>query len=251
MSQEVPVRVSLLELLTKEPKRYSELVRELGRPDKTIYVTLLALSEMKLIEKGEDGKYTLTDSGKRELERVRFVRVAEEEDDLEIIANTRLAIALGRCYDLLFDLNYLLSRTFRKSGAEDGPRVKERLIVVRTLLLKYNPALKREELEREERETFAISLKDLLSGGIWWGKRFVKWGLKDRYAHLLSLSRELPEGPARNEIFASLSLFVEVAARLDQQLRSLEQPSPAHSGSAAAEARKGGAKGSTIGAAGK
>lgn len=54
--------------------------------------------------------------------------------------------------------------------AEDAHRVKERLIVVRTLLLKYNPTLKREELESEEKKTFVISLKDLLSGGVWWGR---------------------------------------------------------------------------------
>ena len=73
------------------------------------------------------------------------------EDDLKLVDNTRLAIALGRCYDLLFDLNYILSRTFRKPVAEDARRVKERLVLVRSLLLKYNPALKLEELESEEK----------------------------------------------------------------------------------------------------
>ena len=106
--------------------------------------------------------------------------------------------------------------------AEDARRVKERLAVVRNLLLKYNPALRREGLESEEKKTFAISLKELLSGGVWWGKRFVKWGLKDRYLHLLNLAKELPEGPAKDEIFASLSLFSEVAAKLDRGLKGLE-----------------------------
>ncbi|MDG7016329.1 MAG: hypothetical protein JRM82_03035, partial [Nitrososphaerota archaeon] len=124
-----------------------------------------------------------------------------------------------------FDFNYLLSRTFRKSVAEDARRVKERLAVVRNLLLKYNPALRREGLESEEEKTFAISLKDLLSGGVWWGKRFVKWGLKDRYLHLLSLAKELPEGPVRDEVFASLSLFSEVATKLDEGLKGLEPSS--------------------------
>ncbi len=221
MSHELPVKVSLLELLTKEPKRYSDLVRELGRPDKTVYVTLTALSDMKLVAKDGEGRYILTDMGRRELERMRFVRVAEEEDDLEIIANTRVAIALGRCYDLLFDLRYLLSRTFGKSEDEDRRRVKERLEVVRNLLLKYNPSLKKEELVEDERKELEIRLTELLSGGIWWGKRFVKWGLKDRYLHLLNLTRELPEGPVKDEILASLALFVKVAGKLDERLKGL------------------------------
>ncbi|HEV2139336.1 MAG TPA: hypothetical protein VGR53_10900 [Nitrososphaerales archaeon] len=228
MSREVPVKASVLELLAKEPRRYSEIVRELGRPDKTVYVTLTALSKAKLVAKDDEGRYVLTDTGIRELERIRFVRVAEEEDDIEIIANTRLAIALGRCYGLLFDLRYLLSRTFKKWADEDRRRVGERLIMVRNLLLKYNPSLKKEELESEEKKTLAISLTDLLSGGVWWGKRFVKWGLKERYLHLLSLTEELPEGPARDEIFAALSLFGEVAAKLDERLKGLVSLGPTH-----------------------
>ncbi len=143
------------------------------------------------------------------------------ENDLELVANTRLAIALGRCYDLLFELNYLVSRTFRKSLDEDARRVKERLTMVRSLLLKYNPTLEREELEAEERKTTAISLKDLLSGGVWWEGIFVRRGLKDRYLHLIALTNELPDGPAREEITASLSLFSDVAANLDEKLKGL------------------------------
>jgi hypothetical protein len=143
------------------------------------------------------------------------------EGDLELVGNTRFAIALGRCYDLFFDLNYILSRTFRKPVAEDARRVKERLILVRSLMLKYNPTLNREELEGEEKKTFAIPLEELLSGGVWWGKRFVKRGLKARYAHLLSLTKELPEGPVKDEVLASMSLFRNVASKLDEKLKSL------------------------------
>ena len=143
------------------------------------------------------------------------------EDDLELVGNTRLAIALGRCYDLLFELNYLLSRTFSRSLDEEASRVKERLIMLRSLLLRYNPALKREELETDERKTFAISLRDLLSGGVWWERKFVRRGLKDRYLHLIVLTNELPDGPAREEIMASLSLFTDVAAKLDEKLKGL------------------------------
>lgn len=224
MNEEVPVKVSLLELLEGEPRRYSELVRELGRPDKTVYVTLNALTDQKFIAKNDEGRYTLTDSGRQELERIRFVRVAGEEDDLDIIANTRLAIALGRCYDLLFDLRYLLSRTFRKSEDEDRRRVAEQLGVVRNLLLKYNPSLRREELVKGEKKEVEIGLRELLSGGVWWGKRFVKWGMKDRYMHLLNLVRELGDGPVKSEILASLELFREVAGKLDHNLKELVPP---------------------------
>lgn len=94
--------------------------------------------------------------------------------------------------------------------------------MVRNLLLKYNPSLKREELERDERKELEVRLAELLSGGVWWGKRFVKWGLKERYLHLLNLSKELPEGAARDEIVASLVLFRDAAAKLDERLKGLE-----------------------------
>ena len=187
----VPVKVSLLQLLEAEPKRYSDVVRELGRPDKTVYVTLVALVDSKLVAKNDEGKYILTDAGERELERIRFVRMAEEEDDIGIISNTRTAIALGRCYDLLFDIRYLLSRTPKAEG-EDRRAVGERMNVIRNLLLKYNPSLKKDELLREEKKGLGIGIADLVSGGIWWGKRFVKWGLKDRYTHLVNLHARTP-----------------------------------------------------------
>lgn len=216
----IPVKVSLLQLLEVEPKRYSDVVRELGRPDKTVYVTLMALVDSKLVAKNDDGKYVLTDAGKRELERIRFVRVAKEEDDVEIILNTRTAIALGRCYDLLFDIRYLLSRT-PKSEGEGRRAVSERMSMIRNLLLKYNPSLKKDELLKDEKKGLDIGIADLVSGGIWWGKRFVKWGLKDRYIHLVNLTRELPEGPVKDEILASLALFREVVGKLDNRLKEL------------------------------
>jgi DNA-binding PadR family transcriptional regulator len=221
---EATVKVSVLELLEKESKRYSDLVKDLRRPDKTIYVALTGLAESKFISKDGEGRYILTDAGRRELERIRFVRVADEEDDLGIITNTRMAMALGRCYDLLFDLRYLLSRTFRGLDGEDRSRVKEKLVVTRNLLLKYNPSMKREELERSESKGTEIRLTELLSGGILWEKRFIKWGLKDRYIHLLNLAKELPEGPVKDEISGSLALFREVAGKLDASLRGLEHP---------------------------
>jgi len=147
-------------------------------------------------------------------------------DDLELVGNTRLALALGRCYDLLFDLYFILSRTFTKSTADDMWKVRVRLLIIKNLLLKYNPSLKREELESEEKKTLAISLRELLSGGVWWGKKLVKRGLKERYLDAIDLAKELPEGSARDEVFASLSLFSEVVAKLDQRLKGLAAAGP-------------------------
>jgi DNA-binding PadR family transcriptional regulator len=218
---DITVKVAMLELLEEEPKRYSDLVRELGRPDKTVYVTLSSLSDSKYVSKDSEGRYVITDGGRRELERARFVRLAEEEDDLGIITNTKIAIALGRCYDLLLDLRYILSRTLRKSHSEERSKINEKLVVIRNLLLKYNPSLKREELESNESKGTEIRLADLLSGGILWEKRFIKWGLKDRYMHLVGLTRELPEGPVKGEILDGLDLFREVAGKLDNSLKEL------------------------------
>ena len=39
------VKLSMLVLLDESPRRYSDFLKELGRPDKTIYVSLLALAE--------------------------------------------------------------------------------------------------------------------------------------------------------------------------------------------------------------
>jgi hypothetical protein len=149
------------------------------------------------------------------------VSATAKGDDREIIADTRLAIVLGRCYDLLFDVHNIVSMTFKKPAREDERKVGEKLVVVRNLLMKYNPSLKKEELEREEKKAVAISLTDLLSGGFWWGKTFVKWGLRERYLHLLGLAKELPNGPAKDEVLASLSLFRDVTPKLDEKLRGL------------------------------
>lgn len=81
-----PVKTSLLSLLEKGARRYCELVKELERPDKTVYVTLKKLVAMKLVSKNGEGKYGLTEAGRQELERMRLVRAVEGEDDPEIIA---------------------------------------------------------------------------------------------------------------------------------------------------------------------
>lgn len=223
MQGDQPVKVTVLELLERGPKRYSEIVRELGRPDKTVYVTLSALSEQKLIRKNEDqaGSYELTEEGSQELERIRFVRVAGEEDDMRIIQNTRTAIALGRCYDILSELRYLSARTVKKIAIVDREKIREKELVIRNLLLKYNPSVKKEDLDKGEKEEVKIGLQELITGGFWWGKRLIRWGLAQRYAHLLDLARELSDGPVKEEILDALDLIREVGGKLDEKLRGL------------------------------
>lgn len=221
--EEVPVKVSLLELLEKEPRRYSEIVRELRRPDKTVYVTLNALADDELIAKdeAEGGKYELTERGRQELERIRFVRVAEQEDDLRIIQNTRVAIALGRCYDILSELRFLLARELRKMSPEDRQRIREKELVIRNLLLKYNPSIKKEDLIKGEEEEIKIGLQELITGGFWWGKRLVKYGLAQRYSHLLNLAQELSDGPVKDEIRDTLELIRQVGGKFDEKLKEM------------------------------
>lgn len=223
MREDAPVKVSVLELLAREPKRYSEIVRELDRPDKTIYVTLGTLTEQKLVTKNDEegGRYELTEEGKQELERIKFVRIAGEEDDLRIIQNTRMAIALGRCYDILSELRYVSARTFGKAIAEDSRKIREEQLIIRNLLLKYNPSLDKDGLVKAEEEEVKIGLRELLSGGFWWGKRLVKYGLAERYTHLVNLTEELPAGPVKEQIVAALEIIRDVSGKMDEKLKSL------------------------------
>ena len=82
-----PVKMSILAILERGPKRFSELVKELKRPDKTVYVTLKQLVGMRLVSKNEQGEYVATEPGRRALERMRLVRAVEREDDPEVLAS--------------------------------------------------------------------------------------------------------------------------------------------------------------------
>jgi DNA-binding PadR family transcriptional regulator len=222
MREDTPVKVSLLELLAKESRRYSEIVRELDRPDKTVYVTLNAFTDQKLVAKNDkEGKYELTEEGRQELERVKFVRVAGEEDDLRIIQNTRMAIALGRCYDILSELRFLTAREFRKISIEDRQKIRDKELVIRNLLLKYNPSVRKEDLIKDEEEEVKIGLQELLTGGFWWGKRLIKYGLTQRYLHLVNLAQELSDGPVKDEIRDALELIRQVGGKLDERLKAM------------------------------
>ena len=61
------VKSSILRLVDESPKRYSEIQRELGRPDKTIYVSLKQLLTAGLIRKEPDAGYVITEQGRAAL----------------------------------------------------------------------------------------------------------------------------------------------------------------------------------------
>jgi DNA-binding IclR family transcriptional regulator len=82
-----PVKMSILAILERGPKRFSELVKESKRPDKTVYVTLKELVAMRLVSRNEQGGYVATEPGRRALERMRLVRAVEREDDPEVLAS--------------------------------------------------------------------------------------------------------------------------------------------------------------------
>jgi len=80
------VKHELLRLLSiKNVARYTEIKEELGRPDRTIYVTLLELQKKGLITKAKDkhGAYILTDLGILELAKLNEIKqVCERYDAL-------------------------------------------------------------------------------------------------------------------------------------------------------------------------
>ena len=66
----------MLVLLEESPRRFSEFMRELGRPDKTIFVSLRALQMSGCVAK-MGGKYFITETGKRELRRQSLRRLVD------------------------------------------------------------------------------------------------------------------------------------------------------------------------------
>ena len=61
------VKSSILRFVDESPKRYSAIVRELGRPEKTIYVSLKQLLAAGLIWKEPDAGYVITEQGRAAL----------------------------------------------------------------------------------------------------------------------------------------------------------------------------------------
>lgn len=101
------VRDRTLELLSEESRRYTELVNELERPDKTIFVTLRDLQQEGLVQKNQEGKYELTKKGLQVLELNREtvklgrkLAAATEVGAFKGVTEGVLKIRLQRVYTL-------------------------------------------------------------------------------------------------------------------------------------------------------
>ena len=70
------VRDSMLLLVQEAPRRYSEFVRELGRPDKTIFENLKSMQQIGLLAKTGD-RYAITKAGEKELRRQCLRRLVD------------------------------------------------------------------------------------------------------------------------------------------------------------------------------
>jgi DNA-binding PadR family transcriptional regulator len=92
------VRDSILQLLDGAPRRFSDFLRELVRPDKTIYVALKQLIAADLIAKDGDGKYLITEQGKAVLLELRL---EETVGDLVRKLGPEKAGTVRRCLEAL------------------------------------------------------------------------------------------------------------------------------------------------------
>jgi hypothetical protein len=73
VSKRPRVKESVLGLLAENKwMRFSELVRELKRPDKTVCVALTGVQSERLIKKDRDGGYVITKKGKATLVRLEY-----------------------------------------------------------------------------------------------------------------------------------------------------------------------------------
>ena len=70
------VKDSILWLLNESSKRYSDFLRELGRPDKTIFVSLRTLQGSGRVAKIVSN-YFITEADKRELRRQSLRRLVD------------------------------------------------------------------------------------------------------------------------------------------------------------------------------
>ncbi len=78
MPHQRTVRGSVLRLLEKAPRRYSDLTRELGKPDKTIYIALKQLSAAGHVAKNGNGTYLITEEGRAALVELELEETARD-----------------------------------------------------------------------------------------------------------------------------------------------------------------------------
>ena len=81
----------MLKILAGMSPRYSELVRELGRPDKTVFVNLRDLRGEGLVTK-EGDRYSITKMGRRELRRQSLKRFVDILAELDVDLSRKIAV---------------------------------------------------------------------------------------------------------------------------------------------------------------
>ena len=78
MTDERTVRDEILDVLNDGPLRYSEIVKRVQRPDKTVFVNLNGLDEEGYVKKNVAGQWEITLVGKNGLQLKRLYQSLEE-----------------------------------------------------------------------------------------------------------------------------------------------------------------------------
>ena len=179
---------------------YSAIARALGRPDKTIYVTLRELLDSGILEKDKEGLY--------QIGRGYY----EMQEDEELLLNARRKILIVRTYNLVLDLRYLLSRSFNVS-VEERASVIDAIEKLRPFVSKYT-GVDEKELKRNEEKEIRIGFAEFVTGAVVWSKPLVKKGMRERYYHILRLLRDHPSADSvKHVVVDSLSTFKAVAVK--------------------------------------
>jgi DNA-binding Lrp family transcriptional regulator len=179
---------------------YSAIVKELRRPDKTIYVTLKELLDNGVLTKNEEGLYEIGQG------------FYEKQEDEELLLNARRKILLVRTYNLLLDLRYVLARSFDASR-EERAIVKDAIEKLRPFVSKYAGVDEKDLVANEEKE-LNIGFSEVATGAIIWYKMLVKKGVRERYNHVLRLLKDYEyDDTVKQVVVDSLSTFRAVAAK--------------------------------------
>lgn len=124
----VLVKQQILDTLSGSPKRYSELVKQLARPDKTIFVNLRSLQEKGFVAK-TDERYYITESGRGELRRLGLSRLVDIWAELEVDLSAGIA--------KLWDQKHLWKRWVDNGVPHYEGRFPDRCKVIRNLGTKW------------------------------------------------------------------------------------------------------------------
>jgi hypothetical protein len=207
---------AILARLRQGPAPWSELLALTKVSEPALLTNLNELASRGWVCKDERGLWTLG-------------RGFEEfHEDQLAVTKIEKAIAVRRCYDLFFDLEYLLSRPHpNQVDDEDKLRCNDMIARLRLLLAKYTDTDVK-ELMKKEQEAHRITAAEIVTGAIVWGKWIVTKGLRERYLYALTLLKRLPaEDEVTILLIEALELFRAVSAKLGVE-RLKDLPSPSH-----------------------